>query len=843
MVNLIPKLNFMFKCLFVLTVGSLLVSCGNTNNNNASLNFSLNVKNGNAKQVAATSATDICADYGIDTINAAVLNSSGTQVGNGTWACSAHNGFIGGLPEGTGFTLSIEGLTGSTKVLQGKKEGLTLVNNSTTSAGSVTITPFSIIDKVSGMELLKVPGGTFTMGNTILNGLSDGVTHQVTVGDFYIGKYEVTEAEWVAVMGSSPPVSNNCGANCPVVALTNAEVQSFITNLNKQSGRNYRLPTEAEWEYAARSGGKKENYSGSDDINAVAWYSINSSNAIHLVGQKQANGLGLYDMSGNVSELVSDWYGIYSSTAQTNPTGPTSGYNKIARGGSYYGTATSARASARLSIYDQRNSDVGFRLAGPISISEAQYVPVPPSALSASLKYTSQINLSWTDNSSTETWFKIERKVGSAGTYTQIALVPSNTVSYTDSVLASTTYYYRIRSTNIMGDSAFTNEVTVTTLASTGVTQLPKTGQTTCYDNSYATTLCSGTGQDGETQIGVAWPSPRFVDNGDQTLTDKLTGLIWTKNANIMKTNDPSYDTDYPELDGAVKWQHALDYIKMLNTGSYLGHNDWRLPNRNELRSLNNLGQENLTTWLTSQGFTNVKTDKNYWSSTTAPLGQQSIGQRSILAWSMYMGVGSISRAQKPNDSLYIWPVRSSISASTGSLPLPKTGQTTCYDDIDAIIDCSGTGQDGDLQMGISWPAPRFVDYGDQTFTDKLTGLSWSKDASIGYLTSTWQQALDVINTRNSTSYKGHNDWRLPNRYELESLYNAEQVSTAAWLINNGFSNVEAARQWFYGYWSSSNDITQANKFYIWYVDVDSGVVSSGYKANGGAVWLVRGGQ
>ncbi|MEI6206917.1 MAG: SUMF1/EgtB/PvdO family nonheme iron enzyme [Desulfuromonadales bacterium] len=237
------------------------------------------------------------------------------------------------------------------------------VTTTTTALTSATMT-----DPTTGMVLVKVTGGTYTMGDTFGDGRSDEQPqHQVTLSDFYIGRYEVTQEEWQAVMGYNPSYFTSCGASCPVEMVSWNDIQTFITTLNQRSGKNYRLPTEAEWEYAARSGGKSEKYSGSSDVNAVAWYYSNSSNTTHPVGLKQPNGLGLYDMSGNVWEWVSDWYGAYSSTAQTNPTGPTPGSNRVLRGGSWYDGATGGRASYRGGTDPSlRSRSVGFRLAAPV---------------------------------------------------------------------------------------------------------------------------------------------------------------------------------------------------------------------------------------------------------------------------------------------------------------------------------------------------------------------------------------------------------------------------------------------------------------------------------------------
>jgi len=152
------------------------------------------------------------------------------------------------------------------------------------------------------------------------------------------------------------------------------------------------------------------------------------------------------------------------------------------------------------------------------------------------------------------------------------------------------------------------------TIAYAATILLPKTGQTTCYDASGASIACAGTGQDGELQMGVAWPNPRFSDNSDQTVTDNLTGLIWTKDANLPATHNPIVDAVGIPIGTGATWQQALDYVKALNTENYLGHNDWRLPNINELASLVNKGESNQAAWLNGQGFANVQSVLCYWS-------------------------------------------------------------------------------------------------------------------------------------------------------------------------------------------------------------------------------------
>jgi formylglycine-generating enzyme required for sulfatase activity/predicted Ser/Thr protein kinase len=225
-------------------------------------------------------------------------------------------------------------------------------------------------------QMVFVKGGTFTMGCTSEQGRgcwdSEKPTRRVTVGDFYIGKYEVTQKQWRAVMGTSASLSDpsyfkNCD-DCPVESVSWNDIQEFIKKLNQKTGKKYRLPTEAEWEYAARGGsaGSPTRYSGSNNIDEVAWYSSNSGSKTHPVGRKKPNELGLYDMSGNVWEWCSDWYGsdYYKNSPQTNPQGPSSGSYRVLRGGSWYSRAQNCRVSDRYSYTpDSRNGISGFRLA------------------------------------------------------------------------------------------------------------------------------------------------------------------------------------------------------------------------------------------------------------------------------------------------------------------------------------------------------------------------------------------------------------------------------------------------------------------------------------------------
>ena len=188
--------------------------------------------------------------------------------------------------------------------------------------------------------------------------------HQVTLSDYMICKTEVTQELWQAVMGSNPSFFK--GDNLPVECVSWNDCQKFIKKLNSLTGLQFRLPTEAEWEYAARGGNKSKGYkySGSNDIGSVAWYMNNSSSKTHTVATKSANELGFYDMSGNVWEWCSDRHGDYSSGSQTNPKGPTLGSYRVYRGGSWINYARYCRVSYRNSSNpDLRGSNLGLRLA------------------------------------------------------------------------------------------------------------------------------------------------------------------------------------------------------------------------------------------------------------------------------------------------------------------------------------------------------------------------------------------------------------------------------------------------------------------------------------------------
>jgi hypothetical protein len=340
-------------------------------------------------------------------------------------------------------------------------------------------------------------------------------------------------------------------------------------------------------------------------------------------------------------------------------------------------------------------------------------------------------------------------------------------------------------------------------LSLAGTVDLPVTGQTMSY----------ATGDDGHLQMGVQWPEPRFTDNGDGTVTDNLTGLIWLKNANCF---------------GSELWADALTDCNNLAHGSCgltdgSSAGDWRLPNVNELESLANAEEPTTHIWLNGQGFTNVQ-GSHYWSSTK-------FANFPTRAWQIFMPYGDIYYWGYTVDKIsFVWPIRSRQEGNPApSYPanLWQTGQTRSY----------RTGDDGHLQMGVQWPEPRFTDNGDGTVTDNLTGLIWTQNANLAGGSKTWQDALTYVLMMNAGIYEnfGHRDWRLPNRKELYSLTDFSQASPA---LRSGhpFTNVQK------DYWSSTTfALSPAEKawhlsMYYGYTDYHFSKTSSDFCS----VWPVR---
>lgn len=217
--------------------------------------------------------------------------------------------------------------------------------------------------------MVVVPSGSFQMGKDRYDGRGydwEAPLHNVYIKSFAIGKYEVTQGQWRAIMGSNPSNFDKCGDNCPVEMVSWNDIQSYIQKLNQKTGKQYRLPSEAEWEYACR-GGQRHDYCGSDNLGSVAWYDENSSRTPHFVGQKKPNSFGLYDMSGNVAEWVEDCKHDSYIGAPSDGRAWIHGCvykGRVVRGGSWYAWDKSSRAAGRTSnTTDEHYPHLGFRLA------------------------------------------------------------------------------------------------------------------------------------------------------------------------------------------------------------------------------------------------------------------------------------------------------------------------------------------------------------------------------------------------------------------------------------------------------------------------------------------------
>jgi hypothetical protein len=340
---------------------------------------------------------------------------------------------------------------------------------------------------------------------------------------------------------------------------------------------------------------------------------------------------------------------------------------------------------------------------------------------------------------------------------------------------------------------------------------VPKTGQTESY----------ATGDDGDLQMGVQWPESRFTDNGDGTVTDNLTGLIWLKNANCF---------------GGKDWFEALDAGNNLADGQ-CGLSDgsspgeWRLPNVRELHSL--IDYSNYEPLPPSgHPFAEVQLG-DYWSSTT-------VANRTEAACFVTMGIDIVSPYQLLDDGpkgnpgfTFVWPVRSGNEVVLITAPVPKTGQTESY----------ATGDDGDLQMGVQWPEPRFTDNGNGTVTDNLTGLIWLKDADC-FGEKNWNDALNVSNNLADgqcglSDGSSSGEWRLPNVREFRALIDHGSYEPPL-PFNHPFIEVQVG-----DYWSSTTVTYETDSAWFVLLGLGNNNVSFGQiwhepKVKNYYVWPVR---
>lgn len=260
-------------------------------------------------------------------------------------------------------TIKLDGYKDARKNVRLEPEGFTEVEFRLEKGSNVSLPDPTFNDPITGMEFVYVPAGKFMMGDIFGGGTEEEKpVHEVELDGFYIGKYPVTQGEWEAVKGDNPSYFKK-GDDYPVETVSWDDVQGFINALISKNKDRYRfrLPTEAEWEYAARSGGKKEKYAGSNDADTVAWHDENST---YPVGKKLPNGLGIFDMSGNVREWCQDWFGDYPSGSVTDPTGPSSGSYRVNRGGGWDSGATYFRLANRIRYAPgYQHYNLGFPLA------------------------------------------------------------------------------------------------------------------------------------------------------------------------------------------------------------------------------------------------------------------------------------------------------------------------------------------------------------------------------------------------------------------------------------------------------------------------------------------------
>ena len=322
---------------------------------------------------------------------------------------------------------------------------------------------------------------------------------------------------------------------------------------------------------------------------------------------------------------------------------------------------------------------------------------------------------------------------------------------------------------------------------------LRRTGQTTSY----------ATGDDGDLQMGVAWPDPRFVDNEDGTITDLLTGLMWLKHSTCSAAI--GIGSSYY---GELTWQEALDFVAGINDGTYdisacgaysADYTDWRLPNANEMKSLHcaeptTSGADLLTSWGFIHWYSPTGGEQKWWTSTTYVYEWSTAAYYSSVRLEPIKTAGKTPNPSYLKSGIQAWPVRDSGIPALSTMA--RTGLTQCYNAVNTEIDCLGTGQDGEWETGVAPPSPRFIDHGDGRVTDLMTHLVWLKNTS-GQGQRTLASALARIQELNATSYLGYTDWRLPNSEEMASLLDHSN-SYPALPTNHPFTNIKN------DYWTST---------------------------------------
>jgi len=324
-------------------------------------------------------------------------------------------------------------------------------------------------------------------------------------------------------------------------------------------------------------------------------------------------------------------------------------------------------------------------------------------------------------------------------------------------------------------------------------------GQTSCFNEEGREIPCSGTGQDGESRYGFAWPVPRFEVHGE-AVKDLLTGLVWLRNANC---------NEFP-----LTWQEALDLAADMNAKGSAGYKDWRLPNRRELHSLVSY-QAKKPALPDEHPFKNVFLGW-YWSATSAAINPS-------YAWCLHMEGARMFYGRKDQYCLF-WPVRGE------SIVLAATGQKKCFDSSGKEIPCRGSGQDGNFLLGLEPHSPRFIEEGEIVH-DRFTGLIWLKKANFFGKAASWRQAFEKVNRLNEQKIGRRRDWRLPSINALESLVDCSSHSPA---LSDGHPFAEVQEV----YWSSTSSFFEPD--WAWALYLNKGALGVGYKPTSGfAIWPV----
>jgi formylglycine-generating enzyme required for sulfatase activity len=613
-----------------------------------------------------------CVNAGISTVSFEVFDSRNNLLAFETFACAKGHGTVGNVPVGTNRKLAVTGTNGNRTVLYyGEVTGLGIDKGHDTHVGEVVCRPSDFVNSF-GMAFNLIPAGNFTMGSPSdeTGHSADEIQHDVTLTQaFYMQTTEATQWQWEAVMGSNPSYFVSCGGDCPVEQVTWNDIQAFLSALNRLGQGTYRLPTEAEWEYAARSGSTtgldNENNLGLIDcsydynLNLLGWYCYNSGvsytgcwdnstnggstcSGPNPVAQKSANPWHLYDMHGNVWEWVQDWYDTYDSVPAIDPTGPENGSNRVGRSGSWYNDAGTCRSASRGgNTPNHLDINLGARLVLVVpklpdtcqSIShtatfgeDSDYSINPPS-------YTDHADGTVTDNVTGLMWQKEDddtaRTWDDAISYCNALTL----ASYTDwrsptvyelmGIVSSDTYDPPIDTTNFPGTDASGYWSSLETESDVSL------AWNIIFNNGAV--LFSTKSSDGYVRCvrGQKHSFGKFMVNNDGTVTDNMTGLIWQRDHGGQKT-----------------WEGAISYCEeQLLLG---GYEDWRLPSRNELNSI--IDYDTYDPAIDATAFPGTRA-AFYWSSTT-------FANDPLNAWSAHFYTGLVNYWDKSSSDPFVRCVR-----------------------------------------------------------------------------------------------------------------------------------------------------------------------------------------